>query len=92
MQIDPPVQFAALCQKHGVKPDAVIQQFMRDLCGLEGSSGSDERLLAQLYYDRCGYSFKSTVPERLDAVADTMAEWAGVSRLSGQVAFKEEGI
>ncbi len=92
MQISAPEQFVALCQKHGVKAEIVIQQFMRDLCGLEGSSGSDERLLAQLYYDRCGYSFQSTVPERLDAVADTIAEWAGVTRPTGQEAVKEERI
>lgn len=83
-EISLPAQFVSLCEKHSVTPEHVIQQFIRDLCGLDGSSGSDERLYAQLYYERCCYALMagvdSVVPERLDGPANTLASMVGVSR------------
>ncbi|NRF10802.1 hypothetical protein [Agrobacterium pusense] len=80
-----PDEFAKMCQRHNVTPERVIQQFIRDLCHLEGTSGSDERLYAQLYYERCGYAFSAgvdddIVPARLNEPADTLAAMAGIPR------------
>jgi hypothetical protein len=80
MQIDTPSEFIKLCTRHSVSPELVIQQFIRDLCSLEGSSGSDERGLARLYYDRCGYSFESIIPEQLRDAANTLLDASGMSR------------
>jgi hypothetical protein len=35
----------------------VLEGFIRDLCALDGSHGSDERDKAQAYSDRCGYPY-----------------------------------
>lgn len=80
-----PEKFVSMCERHAVKPEFVIQQFIRDLCSLQGSSGSDERLYAQLYYERCGYAFMAgveddIVPERLSQAADGLAALAGMQR------------
>ena len=48
-----PPEFVAMCEADGVSPDEVLNGFLADLCGLDGSHGSDERDLAQQYYDRC---------------------------------------
>ncbi len=80
-----PEEFASMCKRHNVTPELVIRQFIRDLCHLEGTSGSDERLYAQLYYERCGYAFSAgvdddIVPARLNEPADTLAAMAGIPR------------
>lgn len=82
-----PEKFAAMCQRHDVTPEHVIGQFIRDLCHLEGTSGSDERLYAQLYYERCGYAFlagadEDIVPDRLNEPANLLAMMAGIPRPS----------
>jgi hypothetical protein len=48
-----PHEFVAMCEADGVSPDEVLNGFLADLCGLDGSHGNDERDLAQRYYDRC---------------------------------------
>lgn len=50
--------FVEKCEADGVAPQDVLAAFIRDLCGLPGSSGSDERDLAQRYYLRCGYGWE----------------------------------
>ncbi|MCJ8237407.1 hypothetical protein [Peteryoungia algae] len=80
-----PEKFVKMCERHQVTPEHVLQQFIHDLCHLEGSSGSDERLYAQLYYERCGYAFSAQVdedivPKRLDEPANTLAAMAGLAR------------
>jgi hypothetical protein len=56
-----PPEFIAMCEADGVSPDEVLNGFLADLCGLEGSHGSDERDLAQQYYDRC-YPYRPDTP------------------------------
>jgi hypothetical protein len=87
MTIEMPVpeEFASMCRRHDVTPEIVIRQFIRDLCHLEGTSGSDERLYAQLYYERCGYAMMAGVddaiiPERLNEAANLLANMAGMIR------------
>jgi hypothetical protein len=48
-----PDEFVAMCEADDLSPDEVLNGFVADLCGLEGSHGNDERDLAQRYYDRC---------------------------------------
>ena len=48
-----PHEFVAMCEADDVSPDEVLNGFVADLCGLANSHGSDERDLAQRYYDRC---------------------------------------
>jgi hypothetical protein len=79
MAIDLPAEFIGLCTRDGVRPEKVIRQFIADVCGLPYSSGSDERILAQRYYERCGYTHIGVVPERLQKVADGLVEWSGVT-------------
>ena len=57
-----------LCERHQAKPDVVLRGFIADLCGLinwvkeprpdgYASHGSDERRLADEYYERVGYPY-----------------------------------
>jgi hypothetical protein len=55
-----PPQFLSLCATHGVEPETVICGFIADLCHLRTAeyhtNGSDERNLADDYYQRVGYA------------------------------------
>ena len=55
-----PQQFLWLCESHKVEPEVVIRGFIADLCDLRtaeySTNGSDERRLAEEYYDRVGYA------------------------------------
>lgn len=53
-----PPEFVAQCADDGVDPVNVLQGFIKDLCHLPGSNGSDERRLADEYYERCGYRYQ----------------------------------
>lgn len=61
-----PTEFLMLCRQDNVKPSEVLRGFIADLCGLAtheySTNGSDERMHARAYYERCGYR--------------QMAEWA----------------
>lgn len=54
-----PDAFLALCEEVNATPAAILQGFIADLCHLEErpyvTNGSDERLFAEQYFDRCGY-------------------------------------
>ena len=56
-----PAEFIALCAGHGVEPDRVLRGFIADLCELRAgeytTNGSDERRLAEEYYERVGYPY-----------------------------------
>ena len=58
-----PDEFLQLCEEVEVPPAAILQGFIADLCHLEErpyiTSGSDERLFAEQYFDRCGYRFRA---------------------------------
>lgn len=73
-----PEEFLELCQQDRVRPERVLRAFIADLCGLVSyaaapredgycTSGSDERDLAQAYYDRCGYKFMREMDAEGDA-------------------------
>jgi hypothetical protein len=64
IRIGLPPEFAIKCEDAGISPEEVIEAFIRDLCALDGSNGSDERDLAQSYFDRCGYDWRSRVRRR----------------------------
>jgi hypothetical protein len=55
VKINLPPEFEARCEDAQIDPKLVLEGFIRDLCALDGSHGSDERDLAQLYFSRCGY-------------------------------------
>lgn len=61
-----PDEFLKLCEEVNESPAAILEGFIADLCHLEErpyiTNGSDERLFAEEYFDRCGYR--------------TRAEWA----------------
>jgi hypothetical protein len=60
-----PNEFIALCNEVRMTPAAVLHGFIADLCRLRRtdgprddglvSNGSDERMLALQYFERCGY-------------------------------------
>lgn len=60
-----PAEFVELCAADGVTPETVLRGFIADLAGIinwanapradgYGSNGSDERDMAQAYYERVG--------------------------------------
>lgn len=68
LTIDLPIEFIELCEGDGVTPETVLRGFIADLCGLHNyvaaprqdgysSNGSDERSMAQDYYERVGYPY-----------------------------------
>lgn len=63
-----PPQFVELCTRHKVEPALVLRGFIADLCSIEDwhsptgafvTNGSDERHLAQRYYERVGYEWRA---------------------------------
>lgn len=68
IQLELPSEFIELCASHGVTPETVLRGFIADVSGIinwashpraDGycSNGSDERHLAQQYYQRVGYPY-----------------------------------
>jgi hypothetical protein len=68
LTLDLPAEFVELCEADGVTPETVIRGFIADLAGIMNwqanprqdgysSNGSDERTMAQDYYDRVGYPY-----------------------------------
>jgi hypothetical protein len=66
--LDLPPEFIDLCAADGVAPETVLRGFIADLTGIiswqaaprtdgYNSNGSDERQMAQDYYDRVGYPY-----------------------------------
>ena len=63
-----PVEFIEFCKADGVTPETVLRGFIADLAGINNwvanprkdgysSNGSDERDMAQAYYERVGYPY-----------------------------------
>ena len=63
-----PDEFIDLCESDQVSPEGILRGFIADLCEIHSwadnprkdgysSSGSDERLLARQYYERCGWPY-----------------------------------
>jgi hypothetical protein len=63
-----PPEFLALCRRDKATPEAVLRGFIADLCEIRNyvanpradgysSNGSDERLLANEYYNRVGWPY-----------------------------------
>ena len=66
VRLELPNEFLDLCIRDRTTAATVLRGFIADLCGITNcasnprpdgysSNGSDERMLAQAYYDRCGY-------------------------------------
>ncbi len=64
-----PEEFTDLCFENNVNPETVLHGFIADLCELRNtidnprvdklsSNGSDERMLANQYFERVGYSYQ----------------------------------
>lgn len=64
-----PAEFTALCKDDDTSPEEVLRGFIADLCEITSwasdprkdgysSNGSDERMYARQYYDRCGYPYR----------------------------------
>lgn len=51
--------FKELLKNDNTTPSEVLEGFINDLVDGEYSRGSDERMLAQQYYSRCGYFYLS---------------------------------
>lgn len=52
-----PDEFLDLCEQDGCNPVDVLDGFVADVCELETSGGSDERMYARQYYDRRGWPY-----------------------------------
>ncbi|MBR3241354.1 MAG: hypothetical protein IKF90_01470 [Parasporobacterium sp.] len=48
-------KFSEKCFYDGISPEEVLEGFICDLIAGSKTRGSDERVLAEQYYDRCGY-------------------------------------
>jgi len=68
MELDVPPEFLELCEDRGLTAETVLRGFIADLCGLENymnnpredgysSNGSDERRMAQEWFDRAHPEF-----------------------------------
>ena len=68
LTIELPEEFIELTEADGVTPEIVLRGFIADLCGIMNyvaapradgysSNGSDERSMAQDYYERVGYPY-----------------------------------
>jgi len=66
LTLDLPPEFIDLCKADNVPPETVLRGFIADLAGIMNwaanprtdgysSNGSDERRLAEEYYERAGY-------------------------------------
>ena len=66
--IELPIEFIELCEADCVTPQIVLRGFIADLAGIMNwttapradgysSNGSDERDMAQAYYERVGYPY-----------------------------------
>lgn len=69
LTLELPPEFVMLCQDDDVSPEEVLRGFIADLAGIRNwadnprtdgysSNGSDERRLAEEYYERVGYSMR----------------------------------
>jgi len=60
-----PDAFLELCEEVKTDPQTVLRGFMADLCNLRSgdysTNGSDERDLAERYFERCGYRFMAII-------------------------------
>lgn len=59
--------FIDKCFRDGTTPAEVLEGFINDLVAGSESRGSDERMLAEEYYNRCGYSFSGN--------SETFMQW-----------------
>ena len=50
-------RFTDICRNDGTTPEEVLGGFINDLIGGSQTRGSDERMLARQYYDRCDYGY-----------------------------------
>lgn len=68
LTLELPAEFIELCEADGVTPEMVLRGFIADLAGIMNwqasprqdgysSNGSDERMMAQAYYERVGYPY-----------------------------------
>jgi hypothetical protein len=68
LTLELPPEFVDLCAVDGVTPERVLRGFIADLAGIiswarapradgYNSNGSDERMMAQAYYERVGYPY-----------------------------------
>ena len=68
LTIELPAEFIELCAADGVTPEIVLRGFIADVAGIinwqanpradgYSSTGSDERSMAQAYYERVGYPY-----------------------------------
>lgn len=68
LTLELPAEFVDLCAADGATPETVLRGFIADLAGIinwaraprpdgYGSNGSDERDMAQAYYERVGYPY-----------------------------------
>jgi hypothetical protein len=68
LTLDLPSEFVELCEADGVTPEIVIRGFIAEVAGIMNwqasrrqdgysSNGSDERDMAQAYYERVGYPY-----------------------------------
>ena len=50
-------EFICKCYQDGTTPAEVLEGFINDLIAGSRTRGSDERMYAEQYYERCGYGF-----------------------------------
>lgn len=72
VEVEIPADVIALCNIFDISPQALLRQYMCDLCSLPGSQGSDERHMAKWYFLRGGlasgvnFDFKEGLVEEFE--------------------------
>lgn len=98
LELTLPPKFLEHCARYFVSPEAVIRGFIGDLCGLDSNSpnhekcwtnGSDERDLAEQYFNRCCYEFN--IEPGLKDLKEKAFEKT-VEKLKEELADEEQGL
>lgn len=90
------IDFVELCFRDGTTPAEVLGGFINDLVCGNHSRGSDERDLANAYYDRCGYGYFYQARDFLqwalayDAVGTIADYLKDIAEIEEEIAFLTE--
>lgn len=78
----------------GITPSELLEGFIGDLVDGTYSHGSDERMYAQQWYDRCGFTYEAPkdflhyllVTQGADAIKDVLADWDDMCEMKEDLA------
>ncbi|HEX7817386.1 hypothetical protein [Dyella sp.] len=82
LQLQVPPEFDAFCRGHQLTPSQVLAAFMADLAETADSNGSDERRLAEAWFDRVIWPEPEETTGRVYQAAS--GQWSWVIERGGE--------